>query len=43
LALLKFQNQLDLSLRDIHRRLAQYLFDRVTLKDVLHGTYQFQT
>jgi putative transposase len=43
LALLKFQNQVDLSLRDIHRRLAQYLFDLVTLKDVLHGTYQFQT
>jgi hypothetical protein len=43
LALLKFQNGLNLSLRDLHNRISLYLFDPVTFSDLWKNNYQFQT
>ncbi len=40
---IKFRQRLEQSLTAICRRLESYLFDPVTLRDLLHGTYQFQT
>lgn len=43
LALLKFENHLALSLRDLHGCFGLYLFDRVTMHDLWNQQYQFQT
>lgn len=43
LAIIRFQNQTDLSLRDLYACLSLYLFDPVMLPDLLNGHYQFQT
>lgn len=43
LALLKFENALSFSLRDLRGRFALYRFDRVTLTELWNQQYQFQT
>jgi len=43
LAILKFQSRSTWSLRKIHRRLDQYLFDPLTLKNCFDDSDQFQT
>ena len=43
LALLKFQNRSAWSLRELHRRLDQYLFDPLSLQNLFDNNYQFQT
>lgn len=43
LAYLKYRLKLTWSLRRIHRLLEQHLFERVALKTLLYGSYQFQT
>lgn len=40
---IKFRSRLEQSLTAICRRLEPHLFDRVTLENLLRGTYQFQT